>query len=93
MAVLHPGPVLHMEKRSGRLRALRDKNDHGEHRKNDQHHRHRDGEINRAFQKTIHRIFERFLAQPDKAEAAVLKMGNGMPQSFFQVAQNHKANA
>src|ERR1700730_16815200 len=92
LSVLHPGAVLHMKERAGRLQPLRDKDDHGQQRKNNKHDRQCDREVDRAFQKSIQWIFERFFAQANEAKAAVFKMSHGMTQPFFQVAQNEKAD-
>src|SRR5436190_2452553 len=38
-AILHTGPGLNMKERTGRLDPLRDPDNQGEHRENDDHHR------------------------------------------------------
>ena len=82
-----------MKERAGRLQSLRDENDCGQHRKNNEHDRERDRDIDRTLEKPVQRIFQRFLAQSDKTEAAVFKVRHRMAQPFFQIAQDEQADA
>src|SRR5207302_10090368 len=93
LPILHSGAVLHMKERARRLQSLSDENDRGQKRKNNEHDRQRDRHVDRAFQKPVQWIFERFFAQANETKAAVFKVGHGMTQSLFQVAQNEKADA
>src|ERR1700688_50814 len=93
LSILHPSAVLHMKERAGRLQSLRDENDRGQNRKNNEHDRQRDRNVDSAFQKSVQWIFERFFAQANETKAAILKVRHRMTQSFFQVAQDEKADA
>src|SRR5437764_859122 len=93
LPILHSGALLHVKQRTGGLQSLRDENDHGQNRKDNQHHRKRDREINRALGKSVERIFERFFTQSDKSEAAIFEMPDRMVQSLFEIAQDKETNA
>src|SRR4029077_12018281 len=62
LSILHASAALHMKQRTRRLQSLRKEHEDGEDRKNENHDRHGNGEVDRAFEKTIERIFERLLA-------------------------------
>ena len=93
LPVLHSSALLHVKQGAGGLQSLRDENDHGQNREDNQHHRKRDREINRALGKSVERIFERFFAQPDKSEAAIFEMSDRVVQSLFQIAQDEETDA
>src|SRR5438874_973732 len=93
LSILHPGAALHVKERTRRLQSLRDENDRCHDRKDNEHDRQRDRDVDRALEKSVQWIFQRFFAQSNETEAAVFKVRHGMTQSFFQIAQNKKANA
>src|SRR6266851_3986183 len=92
-SILHSGAVLHMKERAAGLQSLRDENDRRQDRKNNEHDRQRDRDVDRAFQKSVQWIFQRFFAQTNETKPAVFKVGHGMMQSFFQIAQDEEADA
>src|ERR1700716_2454659 len=93
LSILHSGAVLHVKERAGGLPSLCDENDRGQEWKNHEHDRERDRHVDRAFQKSVQWIFQRLLAQTNEPKPAVFKVRHGMTQSFFQIAQNEKADA
>ena len=93
LSILHAGAGLDVKKRSGRLETLRQPNHRSADRKNHQHERNSDGQIECPFQETIERVLERFLAQSDESEPVVLEMGHRMAQPFLEITDNEQANA
>src|ERR1700730_649397 len=93
LSILHSGAVLHVKERAGRLQSLGDENDRGQERKNNEHDWQRDHDVDRALEKTVQRILERFFTQANKTKPAVFKVRHGMMQSFFQIAQDEKTDA
>src|ERR1700730_13917271 len=73
-AILNPSANLLMEKRAGRLHALRNPNDDRHHRKYDDQDETGDDDIDRALDETIERILQRFFAQGHETKSAVLEM-------------------
>ena len=92
-AILNSGARLDVKKRAGRLQPLRDPDKQRQGRKNENHDRNGNGEIDCAFEKTVERIFQRFFAQSDEAKAVVFEMRDRMAQFFFQIAHDEKPNA
>src|SRR2546430_13510877 len=88
LSILHSRAFLHVKQRTGRLQSLRDKHDYRQRRKNDQHNRKRDREIDCSFEESVQWIFERLFAQSDESKTAIFKMSHRMAQSFLQIAQD-----
>src|SRR4029453_10935934 len=51
------------------------------------------GKVDRPFHAAIEGIFQRLLAQADKAKAVVLEVRYGMAQLFLQITDNQKSHA
>ena len=91
--VLNSGAGLFVKERPGRLQPLREPDDDGERRKNEQHDRQSEREIDRALDPAIERIFQRLFAQADETKAIVLEMGHRMAQLFLQIAHDQEPHA
>src|ERR1700726_1336983 len=92
LPVLHAGAPLHMKKGARRLKTLADEDNQSHCWKNHQHHRNGDNEIDGPLQKSVKRIFQRFLAQSDESKSAIFEMCHRMAKFFLQVAQNQQTN-
>src|SRR5438552_11973946 len=93
LSILHSGALLHVKKWTWRLESLRDENDCSQDRKDYQHDRKRDREIDCALNKPVQRVFQRLLAQTDEPKPAIFEMRHRVAQPFLQVAQDEKTNA
>jgi hypothetical protein len=82
-----------MEEGPGRLEALGHEHNHRDDRKDEQHYRDSDGQIDRAFAKPVERILKRLLPQADEAETAIFEMGNRMAQTLLEVTKNKQPDS